>query len=58
MFFDSHCHLTSEQLAPDFDRVLERALANGVTGFLNMGDNLASTRAPLHRQKPHNFAAS
>jgi TatD DNase family protein len=47
MFFDSHCHLTSEQLAPDFERVLERALANHVTGFLNIGDNLASTRAAI-----------
>ena len=47
MFFDSHCHLTSEQLAPVLDRVLERALATGVTGFLNIGDNLASTRAAI-----------
>lgn len=47
MFFDSHCHLTAEQLAPDFDRVLERALANGVTSFLNMGDDLDSTRAAI-----------
>ncbi|HEX8234367.1 MAG TPA: TatD family hydrolase [Abditibacteriaceae bacterium] len=47
MFFDSHCHLTSEQLVPNYDRVLERALANRVAGFLNIGDNLASTRAAI-----------
>lgn len=40
---DSHCHLTAPQLSPDFDGVLRRALANGVTCFLNIGDNIASS---------------
>jgi TatD DNase family protein len=47
MFFDSHCHLTAPQLAPDFDPVLERAGSNGVSGFLNIGDDLASTHAAI-----------
>jgi len=45
MFFDSHCHLTSDQLAPDFQSVLQRAQASDVTGFLNIGDNIESSRA-------------
>jgi len=43
MFFDSHCHLTAPELAADFEGVLQRALANGVTGFLNIGDDLTSS---------------
>jgi TatD DNase family protein len=47
MFLDSHCHLTAPQLAPDFEGVLDRALKNGVTGFLNIGDNLESSAAAI-----------
>ncbi|HVF10753.1 MAG TPA: TatD family hydrolase [Abditibacteriaceae bacterium] len=45
MFFDSHCHLTADRLASDFQDVIARAHANGVTGFLNIGDNLESSTA-------------
>ncbi len=45
MFFDSHCHLTSEQLAPQFDDVLGRAQSANVTRILNIADNLASANA-------------
>ena len=51
MFFDSHCHLTSNELAADFDGVLERALAAGVTAFLNIGDSLDSSRAALEQAR-------
>jgi len=49
MFFDSHCHLTSEQLAPDFQNVLQRAQDSGVIGFLNIGDDINSSRAACHQ---------
>lgn len=49
MLLDSHCHLTAPQLAPDFEGVLSRARANGVTGFINIGDDIESSRA-AHRQ--------
>jgi TatD DNase family protein len=45
MFFDSHCHLTSDELVSDFSGVLQRARAAQLTGFLNIGDTLASSRA-------------
>jgi TatD DNase family protein len=51
MFFDSHCHLASEQLAPQFDQVLEAARAANATGFCNIGDNVSSSRAALQQAK-------
>ena len=45
MFFDSHCHLTSDELAADFPAVLERARQAQVSGFLNIGDTLETSRA-------------
>ncbi len=45
MFFDSHCHLTSDELCGDFNGVLQRAREAQVTGFLNIGDTLTSSRA-------------
>jgi TatD DNase family protein len=47
MFFDSHCHLTAEPLAPQFTEVLSRAKAAQVTRFLNIGDDLDASRAAL-----------
>lgn len=47
MFFDSHCHLTAAPLAADFEGVLERAGESGVTGLLNIGDDLASSLTAL-----------
>lgn len=49
MFFDSHCHLTSDELAADFEGVLECAAAAQVTAFLNIGDSLASSKAALEQ---------
>ena len=49
MFFDSHCHLTSSELAPQFDEVLARAVTAGVTAFLNIGDTLESSQRALEQ---------
>lgn len=60
MFFDSHCHLTAAPLAEDFEGVLERARAGGVTGFLNIGDEAASSLAALQQAnvaRQHGFVA-
>lgn len=45
MFFDSHCHLTSEPLASQFDDVLERAQKANVNRVLNIADNFVTAKA-------------
>ena len=47
MFFDSHCHLTSDTLREEFAAVCERAAASGVSHLLNIGDALASSRESI-----------
>jgi TatD DNase family protein len=47
MLFDSHCHLTSEPLAPQLSEVLQRARDAAVTRVLNIGDSIATSRAAL-----------
>jgi TatD DNase family protein len=37
MLTDSHCHLDDPKVAPDFDAVLDRAAAAGVTRMLSIG---------------------
>ena len=44
---DSHVHLNREEFAGDREAVLARAAATGVTGFLNVGYDLASSRASV-----------
>ena len=51
MFFDSHCHFSSDELAADFEGVLQRASDAQVTAFLNIGDRLESSCAALEQAK-------
>ena len=41
---DSHVHLNRREFAGELDGLLERAAAAGVTGFLNVGYDLATSR--------------
>jgi TatD DNase family protein len=43
--FDSHCHLTAEQFAPDLNATLLRARTAGVTGIVSIASNAADARA-------------
>jgi TatD DNase family protein len=47
VFFDSHCHLTSEVLASQLEEVLKRARAAEVTRVLNIGDTLATSQTAI-----------
>ncbi len=47
MMVDSHAHLDMAEFEADRDEVLERAAASGVTAIINMGTDLASSRASL-----------
>jgi TatD DNase family protein len=43
-FFDTHAHLSDEQLASDYSSVIERAAAVGVSRILAVGTTAASSR--------------
>ena len=47
MFFDSHCHLSSDALASQLPGVLQRAHDANVTRVLNIGDTIESSQASL-----------
>ena len=51
MFFDSHCHLTSEQLASQLDAVLERAQKAQVYRVLNIADSFVTAKAAVEQAK-------
>jgi TatD DNase family protein len=44
MMFDSHCHLSSPQLASQIDDVMQRARDANVTRVLNIADSLPNSR--------------
>jgi TatD DNase family protein len=58
MFFDSHCHLTDEKLASQFDAVLARMKSASVNAFINIGSDIASSQAALdqcRKAREHGF---
>lgn len=56
---DSHCHLDFEQFDADREAVLERAIAAGVTRFINPATDMASSKRALKlaRQYENIYAA-
>jgi TatD DNase family protein len=49
MFLDSHCHLTDEKLASQFDAVLARMKSADVNAFINIGSDIVSSQAALEQ---------
>lgn len=47
MLIDTHCHLDMSAYEADFEAVLERALAAGVTRIISVGIDLASSRLAI-----------
>jgi TatD DNase family protein len=43
MLIDTHAHLTDKQFAADFDAVITRAKANGISAIVDVGENLATS---------------
>lgn len=52
---DSHVHLNHEDFAADFDTVVERAKAAGVTHVVNIGFDLPSSRETVAMTGRHDF---
>lgn len=49
MFIDSHCHLTDQKLASQFDAILTRMKNADVNAFINIGSDIASSQAALEQ---------
>ena len=47
VFYDSHAHLDYPDFAPDFNEVLERAKAAGITRMISIGTDLESSRRAI-----------
>lgn len=59
MLFDTHCHLDADAFDADRDAVFERAVAAGVTRFLNPAyDAASSRRAAALAQVRHDVVAA
>ncbi|MEA3339440.1 MAG: TatD family hydrolase [Chloroflexota bacterium] len=52
---DSHAHLNFTQFDADRDAVIERAREAGVTAILNVGTDLASSKASIALAQQHDF---
>jgi TatD DNase family protein len=50
---DTHCHLSHDRFRADRDAVLERARAAGVTAVVEVGWDLASSRAAIELARRH-----
>lgn len=51
MYVDSHAHLTSDELYPDIDQILERAKAGGIEQIINICTDAITLRRGLLLQK-------
>lgn len=55
MLVDSHCHLTYDDFAEDFDEMIARAKENGITTMLNAGNNIGEIEAQLALSEKYPF---
>lgn len=53
VFFDTHAHLDYPDFANDFDQVLERAQAAGITKLISIGTDLESSRSAIKLAEAH-----
>jgi len=53
VFYDTHAHLDYQDFAPDFDQVVERARAAGITRMVSIGTDLESSRRAIELAERH-----
>ena len=55
MYFDSHAHLDDARFRADFDEILARMKANGVTAMMNIGCDLPSSENSVHMAENYDW---
>lgn len=55
MYFDTHCHLNSEDLYENHDMFIQNALSSGVTNLVVVGYDLASSKIAIELAKSYEF---
>ena len=55
MYFDTHCHLNSEDLYEDHDMFIQNALNNEVTNMVVVGYDLESSKIAIELAKQYEF---
>ena len=55
MYFDTHCHLNSEQLYENRDEFIKHALDNQVEMMVVVGYDLESSKKAVEIAKEHSF---
>lgn len=53
VFFDTHAHLDYPDFAPDFNPMIERAQAAGITRMISIGTDLASSARAIKLAEQH-----
>ena len=55
MYFDTHCHLNSDELYEDHDVFVQKALDNNVTNMVVVGYDLKSSQIAIELAKQYEF---
>ena len=55
MYFDTHCHLNSEDLYGDHDMFIQNALDNDVTNMVVVGYDLESSKIAIELAQQYEF---
>ena len=55
MYFDTHCHLNSEELYGQLDEYINHALSNGVDRMMVVGYDLPSSRRAVEIASQYDF---
>ncbi len=50
---DTHTHLNDKQFAQDIEEVVERAVSQGISCMINMGDTMESSELAVHLAEAH-----
>ena len=55
MYFDTHCHLNSEELFENHDMFIQKALDNQVNNMVVVGYTLESSKKAVELAKQYDF---